>query len=421
MSVAMRSRAILVLVPLLVGAGASAQQPQYFRGDDGPGWLGVAYDARWTERDGRCESQVLVERVVPGSPADRAGLRTGDVIVALDGRAAPASLEPLSLQLAPGDSVRLRILRSGGTREVTAIADRRPLRPPLALLSPTPDLREAPGPVVHLEGETLVARNVDGAGRVARGYWLATDGGRTVYRSLGTRSRDGFDDRVAQLLRCATTATLADRGTPGRGAPGRVPSPGVAPPRAIPPSRAVPSSPAVHVDLQQVQRRADSIRVVIARRALERPHVEAMERAAVERAAMAATAAAATATAGSADEVRRAIQIYGTGPDVYALRLEDHITAAARGVAGAELTELEPALADYFDNVRAGLLVLRTSEGTPAHRAGLRPGDVIVQANGGRLESVGQLRALLATPDREPIQLTIVRKGRARSLTLGGR
>ncbi|MEJ2504575.1 MAG: PDZ domain-containing protein, partial [Gemmatimonadota bacterium] len=81
-------------------------------------------------------------------------------------------------------------------------------------------------------------------------------------------------------------------------------------------------------------------------------------------------------------------------------------------------TELEPTLAEYFDNASEGVLVLRVAERTPAARAGLRPGDVIVRAAGRAVETVGELRSLLARTDPGSTELRVVRKGRVHTLTL---
>ncbi len=64
---------------------------------------------------------VRVARVMPGSPAERAGVQAGDVLVALDG--APIDgLRDLSETLkghAPGDTVRITLRRDGRTQELT--------------------------------------------------------------------------------------------------------------------------------------------------------------------------------------------------------------------------------------------------------------------------------------------------------------
>jgi S1-C subfamily serine protease len=59
--------------------------------------------------------------VVPGSPADDAGLRAGDIIVAVDGQTVDENHDLLTriLPHQPGDTVTLSIASGGSTREVT--------------------------------------------------------------------------------------------------------------------------------------------------------------------------------------------------------------------------------------------------------------------------------------------------------------
>jgi len=60
---------------------------------------------------------LMVVSVRPGSPADRAGLRTGDVIKTIDGKHTRPMGVPVGLSLLrgePGSAVDLQILRSGG-------------------------------------------------------------------------------------------------------------------------------------------------------------------------------------------------------------------------------------------------------------------------------------------------------------------
>jgi serine protease Do len=58
--------------------------------------------------------------IFAGSPAEAAGLRDGDVIVALDGRQVSADVDLAALLLShePGDTVTLRVLRDNSTRDV---------------------------------------------------------------------------------------------------------------------------------------------------------------------------------------------------------------------------------------------------------------------------------------------------------------
>jgi S1-C subfamily serine protease len=108
-----------------------------------------------------------------------------------------------------------------------------------------------------------------------------------------------------------------------------------------------------------------------------------------------------------------------TSPNLsYTFRVEDHVAAGLRGVAGAELSALEPELADYFRNVDEGLLVLRIAPDTPADRAGLRPGDVVIAADGRRVETVAELRQIVALPTANAVALRVIRRGRTLDLTL---
>jgi serine protease Do len=64
----------------------------------------------------------LVALVQPGSAADRAGVQPGDVVVKFDGKpiGAAGELSALVGQAAPGDKVKLEIMRRGETRELSA-------------------------------------------------------------------------------------------------------------------------------------------------------------------------------------------------------------------------------------------------------------------------------------------------------------
>jgi regulator of sigma E protease len=62
----------------------------------------------------------LIDEVVPGKPADRAGLRAGDRIVAVDGAAVRSPADVAARTNAkPGASVTFRILRDGAEQDVT--------------------------------------------------------------------------------------------------------------------------------------------------------------------------------------------------------------------------------------------------------------------------------------------------------------
>lgn len=379
--------ALAAAATLAGGSGAPAS------GQDGvwvpstqPAWLGISYDVEWLATAGSCESRVVIESVVQGAPADRAGLRPGDALVSVNGSPPGRSLQLASSRLAVGDSVRLRVVRDGRVRELLAVAGRRPDRPPLALRGGKRDgLVSSDAPVIRVRADTLVARNLELTGfRGSRGYWIASDDGKARYRRADRFSGDAMDRQVVDLLLCAARTQSA----------------------------APPAPRAIRVDVRELQARADSVREVLVRRSQAR-HPQARSVSPVQ--------------------VRAGVRFTPPDPDlpphaagapeapyvsVYSFSVADHVSAAERGVAGAEVTELEPELAEYFRGVRDGLLVLRVAPGTPADRAGLRPGDVITAGGGRALDAVQDLRLLLTVPDPTPVELRVVRQGRTRVVTV---
>ena len=77
--------------------------------------------------------------------------------------------------------------------------------------------------------------------------------------------------------------------------------------------------------------------------------------------------------------------------------------------AGAEVVELRPELGEYF-KVDGGVLVVDVAPGTPAHRAGIQPGDVLTELNGAALRSVADLRRGLSHTAPE-FRVRLIRKG----------
>lgn len=66
-----------------------------------------------------------------------------------------------------------------------------------------------------------------------------------------------------------------------------------------------------------------------------------------------------------------------------------------------------------------GIIVLSVLPNSPAARAGLRAGDVIVSVNGNRIENVNQIQQQVdATGINNPMQLTVSRNGKAQPLTV---
>ncbi len=89
-----------------------------YLGDPDRGMIGVVLAP---QKDG-----LHVDAVTPGGPADKAGVRDGDVLVAIDGRTLPGEDASDALHdLKVGQSVKLTIRHDGKSREITLKAERR--------------------------------------------------------------------------------------------------------------------------------------------------------------------------------------------------------------------------------------------------------------------------------------------------------
>ncbi|MDR7193162.1 serine protease Do [Luteimonas terrae] len=120
----------------------------------------------------------LVQEVLPGSPAQRAGLEPGDVIRAVDGTEIIASSElpPLVGGKTPGTKVRMTVLREGRTRDfdVTLTA----LDAGTATAATRGESAAAPGSAASGNPLGLTGRDLDAAQR--RQFGLAGDEGVLV-------------------------------------------------------------------------------------------------------------------------------------------------------------------------------------------------------------------------------------------------
>lgn len=115
----MNARRWLTALALAALALPGALRAQDRREPRGSGYMGIYFE--W--EDGRTE----VRDVVRGSPADRAGIRSGDEVVRLNGRAPTReAVDDLRESLDQGDTVHVRVRRDGREEERVVVAAARP-------------------------------------------------------------------------------------------------------------------------------------------------------------------------------------------------------------------------------------------------------------------------------------------------------
>jgi|SRR5215212_3184616 len=100
------------------------------------------------------------------------------------------------------------------------------------------------------------------------------------------------------------------------------------------------------------------------------------------------------------------------GPDLLGF---DGLLAGKRAFLGVNLTDLTPELREHFGAPKnAGVLVASVEENSPADKAGLRVGDIVVAVEGKDVDSTWDLRsALRDKKDGDTARIEVLR-GRAR-------
>jgi serine protease Do len=87
-----------------------------------------------------------------------------------------------------------------------------------------------------------------------------------------------------------------------------------------------------------------------------------------------------------------------------------------RGWLGVVIQEITPDIAEAI-GVREGILVAQVVKNSPADRAGLKVGDIIIAIEGKKLDSVRDLQfTVMKTKPGKEITLTIIREGREKKL-----
>jgi membrane-associated protease RseP (regulator of RpoE activity) len=317
----------LPLVAALVLPGTLRAQEDECPCRERPGMIGVVFDM-----EGR-EGGVRIVEVRRGSPADRAGVREGDVVVRLNGDDATASMNALPGRLQAGDTVRLRLRGGEGEREVVVVAEPRPS---------TGFSMIRPG-----GGENLIIINGDSVRMPMEALTFRIDSLRMPMEALTFRI-DSLRTRLMDLHGGNFTIEVDSLVTMFDG--------------------------------------ADSVFIH------RLPNMPPMR-------------------------LREGVVVEGGipfGPEGRPFFME----LGRRSAAGAELAEMNEGLSRYFGGQREGALVIEVSPESPAARAGLQAGDVIVRAGGQDVEDPADVREALNRAEAGQVALEVVRQGRRQALSL---
>jgi len=180
------------------------------------GWLGieVAPIDEVIQKRFRLPSTegALVNRVLPGSPAEKAGLKRGDVIRKLGDKpiASPDEMIRTTARAKPAERVLVTVIRGGSEREIAVTLDRRPETVSLPEQQQEEQPEEGPAPAAGWRWEGVDFREEKGNVTVAEiapdsklfGYLLPQDVVVGVNQSE-VRS-------LPQLKRALTTARLEE-------------------------------------------------------------------------------------------------------------------------------------------------------------------------------------------------------------------
>lgn len=287
-----------------------------------PGYLGIRFAETVIRSDAERTDRVVVEGVSKDSPAEKAGVQTGDEIVRINGLGATnGKFSALARTLVEGDTIRLHLKRDGKEREVAIVA---------------------------------AARS---GGMFAREWVLETDSVRRLMLHYLDSARVHLDSARFPNIRIMTGDSFTMRFAPfGR------------------------------MMADSFFFKGDSAMARVFR-------------------------------------VRPGESMLGGAPGKFHFEGElgpgmifRSMELGARAIGGAELTEMDPSLAAYFD-VERGVLTLRVVPETPADRAGLQAGDVIIKAKDRSVYSVSDLRAIVAA-NPDGVKLEVLRKGQKRTIEL---
>ena len=329
------------------------------------GYLGFSFEREATNRDGARSLSLAVTDVRKDSPAERAGLQAGDVILRLNGlNASESLLNSISGSLMPGDTVTLRVRRAGSERDLRLVA----AAPPAGYF----ELRAVPGfRADSVRGMLrLFVDSISAGLDTTRFRFFSRDSAFVIQGD----SVDGDSIVVRRFM------------------------------YRFPPDAAFRDSVLRRFPMDSVLRglQLDSaLRRFPMDSAFRHFRMDSTFRGQVH--VFPGDGGRLFEFAGPPD---------GPGRDNLVL-----FGLGARAIGGARLETLNPELGRYFQTER-GVLVLDVPQNTPARRAGLLPGDVILSADGESVSDVGGVYRAFARTREGAVKLEVLRRGERRTLEL---
>lgn len=100
-------------------------------------------------------------------------------------------------------------------------------------------------------------------------------------------------------------------------------------------------------------------------------------------------------------------------------RWDELMVWSYRGRMGVTLQSLTPQLAEYFGlKDRSGALITSVRKDSPADRAGLKAGDIILAIDGETVEDPGDVRRLISKKEEGPVEVRLMRDRHEMSVTV---
>ncbi|MDE0899513.1 MAG: PDZ domain-containing protein [Longimicrobiales bacterium] len=370
------------------------------------GWIGISLEVLEDEW-GRTESVIIIG-VVAGSPADEAGVRPGDRLLAINHLDEARELAELAerLEVYPGDGVVMEVGRAGTKHRVRLTAS---VRPDDFVPSQVVEVRYAPDMVerwvramdsmrvelIRSEGREVEIRSAQRDGttqRIRIRQASSADpevtviaGGSTVqvpfeFFIFRGEEHDSLRQEMVELNQMVTQLELRMGEREEQ-------------------LRRVGGQGDVHIRQDNEFLRLSSLLNEAALRS------SGLETTMAEAARQTAGLEYTIAPSGGQPNV---LVPEGGNPRAEFRPLTPYLVGRNR-VAGAEVTNIRPELAEYF-GVSGGVLVLDVSAGTPAALAGIVPGDVITRLDQVGVRSVEDLRFGISMAG-ESLPVSLVRQG----------